>query len=121
MALMSIVDQHEFESDLSTVMTEVRVGVAEDYAKRKGRHWEILDTYCHKNRVDPFLLDVQDSVPSLKFFQKRLLNNRAAPSGQHIGSKTVSNYITSVSQRFTNMGVSDPRLSKFGKIDFCVS
>ena len=37
MALMSIEDRLEFESDLGLVEAEVRAGVNEDYAKKSGR------------------------------------------------------------------------------------
>ena len=39
MALMSIEDQLEFKSDLRVVKVEARVGVNEEYADQKDRHW----------------------------------------------------------------------------------
>ena len=41
MALMSIEDRLEFESDLCLVAVEVRAGVTEEYANRKKQHWDI--------------------------------------------------------------------------------
>ena len=58
MALMSIADGLEFESDLCAVKAEVRAGVTEDYSKRKDSYLKIWESYCHKTRVDPFLLNV---------------------------------------------------------------
>ena len=121
MALMSIEDRLEFESDLCACEAEVRAGVTEDYARRKDRHWEIWETYCSKTNLDPFLLNVDDPVPYLEIFAKRLRDGRIAPSGRQIRSQTVSDYLTSVGQRFTNLGADDPRLNKFGKIDFRLS
>ena len=68
MALMSIEDRLEFESDLCACEAEVRAGVTEDYARRKDRHWEIWETYCSKTNLGPFLLNVDDPVPYLEVF-----------------------------------------------------
>ena len=118
MAAMSIEDRNEFESDLRLVEAEVRSGVNEDYADRKDRHWIVWETYCAKTKLDPFLLDKEDPVPYLEVFGQRLRDGRLAPSGRQIRSATVSDYLTSVGQRFSNMGADDPRMNKYGKLDF---
>ena len=118
MAAMSIEDRNEFESDLRIVEAEVRSGVNEDYADRKDRHWIIWETYCAKTKLDPFLLDKEDPVPYLEVFGQRLRDGRLAPSGRQIRSATVSDYLTSVGQRFSNMGADDPRMNKYGRLDF---
>ena len=115
---MSIKDRLEFESDLGIVEAEVRAGVNEDYAKKKDRHWIIWETFCTKTNIDPFLIDVEDPLPYLKIYGRRLRDGRLAPSGRQIRSATVSDYLTSVGQRFASMGADDPRLNKYGKIDF---
>ena len=78
---MSIEDRLEFESDLGIVEAEVRAGVNEDYAKKKDRHWIIWETYCTKTNINPFLLNIEDPVPYLKVFGRRLRDGRIAPSG----------------------------------------
>ena len=72
MALMSVADRLEFESDLCLVEAEVRAGVNENYAKKKDRHWIIWETYCAKTNIDPFLIDVEDPLPYLKVYGTRL-------------------------------------------------
>ena len=79
MALMSIKDRLEFESDLGIVEAEVRAGVNEDYAKKKDRHWIIWETFCTKTNIDPFLIDIEDPLPYLKIFGRRLRDGRLAP------------------------------------------
>ena len=118
---MYLEDRVEFESDLRVVEAEVRAGVTEKYSKTKDSHWRIWETYCQKIRIDPFLIDIEDHIPILAVFQTRLRDGRIAPSGRQIRSQTVSDYLTSVGQKFTSMGAQDPRLNKFGKIDFRLS
>ena len=115
---MSLENRNEFESDLCIVQEEVRSGVTEKYAKAKEAHWEIWLTYCEKSHVDPFLISVANRVEILQVFARRLRDGRIAPSGRQIRSKSVSDYLTLVGQKFANMGSGDPRLNKYGKIDF---
>ena len=68
MALMSIADRLEFESDLGLVKAEVRAGVNEDYAKKKDRHWIIWEIYCTKTYIDPFLLNIEDPVTHIEIY-----------------------------------------------------
>ena len=82
MTLMSIADRLEFKSDLCAVEAEVRAKVTEDYSKRKDSHWKIWESYCHKTRVYPFLLEVENPVPILEIFQRILRNGRLVPSGR---------------------------------------
>ena len=118
---MSIEDQNEFKSDLRIVEAEVQTGVNEDYANQKDCHWIIWETYCAKTHLCPFLLNIKDPVPYLKIFGQQLRNGRLTPSSRQIRSATVSDYLTLVGQRFANMGSNDPRLNKYGKLDFCLS
>ena len=74
--------------------------------------------HCAKTHLDPFLLDIKDPVPYLEIFGQQLRNSRLAPSGQQIRSATFSDYLTLMGQRFTNMGADNPRLNKYGKLDF---
>ena len=118
MALMSIEDQLEFESNLCIVKAKVRAGVNEEYADRKDWHWDIWETYYAKTHLDPFLLNIKDPIPYLEIFGQRLRDSRLAPSGWQIRSATVSDYLTSVGQRFANLGADNPRLNKYGQLDF---
>ena len=77
MALMSIADRLEFKSDLCLVEAEVRVGVNEDYIKKKDRHWIIWETYCTKATIDPFLLNVEDPLPYLDPISKSMVEDYA--------------------------------------------
>ena len=93
----------EFESNLGLVKAEVRAGINEDYAKKKDRPWIIWETFCAKTNIDPFLIDIEDPLPYLKIFGRRLCNGQLAPSSCQIRSATVSDYLTSVGQRFTSI------------------
>ena len=118
MALISIEDRLEFESDLCLVTAEVKGGVPKEYANRKYQHWDIRETYYTKTHLNPFLLNISNPVPYLEILTKRLRNGRITPSSRQIRSQTVLDYLTSVVQRFTNLGSDNLRLNRFGKIVF---
>lgn len=121
MATMSTATRDEFKSDLRLIQEEVRSGVTQDYTKRKDRHWEIWLEYCDSCSIDPFLSSHSDPVPILQIFAQRFRDGRLAPSGKPVRSKTVSDALCSVGQKFAVLGSDDPRYNSYGKIDFRLS
>ena len=115
---MPIEDQLEFESDLCVVKAEVRGGVNEECSDRKDRYLIIWETYRSKTHLEPLFLNIKGPIPYLENFSQRLQDGWLAPSGRQIRSATVSDYLTSVGQRFANMDADNPRLNKYGKLDF---
>ena len=111
-------ERDDFLSDLGFVEEEVRSGVDPSYANKKDTHWDVWVEYCRKCCTDPFLHGTEDPIPYLQVFARRYHDGRVAPRGKPVKSKTVSDALCSVGQRFANLGSDDPRLNRFGKLEF---
>ncbi len=111
-------ERDDFLSDLGFVEEEVRSGVDPSYANKKDTHWDVWVEYCRKCCIDPFLHGTEDPIPYLQVFARRYHDGRVAPRGKPVKSKTVSDALCSVGQRFANLGADDPRLNRFGKLEF---
>jgi hypothetical protein len=111
----------KFESYLVIVQEAVRSGVTTAYSKRKDSHWELWNSYCEENCLDPFLRGTSDPIPFLQVFAAQYRDGSIAPSKNAVRSKTVSDAVRSVGQKFSCLGSSDPRYDIYGKIDFRLS
>jgi hypothetical protein len=121
MALMSSAARSKFESYLGIVKEEVRSGVTNAYTKRKDSHWTIWVEYCEQSHLDPFLRGTTDPIPFLQVFAAQYRDGSIAPSKKSVRSKTVSDAVRSVGQKFSGLGSTDPRYDVYGKIDFRLS
>ena len=121
MATLSPSTADVFQSDLGIVQKAIASGVTDAYAKKKDSHWALWITYCASLSLDPFLRHSKDPVPYLQVFGARYRDGRIAPRGNAVASKTVSDAIRSVGQRFASLGSKDPRYDSVGNIDFRIS
>ena len=112
---------HAFYADLSTVQTEMRSSVTEGYSKKKDAHWQCWFDFCVSQGLDPFLRGSTDPVPYLQVFGARYHDGRASPSRKRSRAHTVSDAIRSVGQKITRLGAPDPRLNRFGSLDYRLS
>lgn len=85
-------------------------------ANKKDTHWDVWVEYCQKCYIDPL-----DSIPYLQVFARRYHDGRVAPRGKPVKSKIVSDGLCSVGQRFANLSANNPRLNRFGKLEFCLA
>ena len=110
-----------FRTDLLTSKEAVAAGVTAAYSKKKDTHWNCWKEFCEDSGLDPFLLCTKDPIPYLQVFAVRYRDGRLAPGGKPVASKTVSDAVRSVGQRFSGMGAKDPRKDCDGEIDFRLS
>ena len=121
MALMPAEARTEFESYLVVVQEAVKSGVTKSYSNRKDSHWGLWESYCEKKHLDPFLRSTEDPIPFLQVFAAMYRDGTIAPSKNSVRSKTVSDAVRSVGQKFSGLGTTDPRYDVYGKIDFRLS
>ena len=77
------------------------------------RKWEI---FCRAHNMDTFLDKVQDPVPFLQMFTRRIRTGLLAHNGDPVRSCTAEAYLRAVGQTFANVGIRDPHLNKHGSI-----
>ena len=75
--------------------------------------------FCATTGVRADLRDVPgDPVPILLLFAHQYRTGRIAPSDRPVRSRTVEDAVRHVAQTFSRMGAMDPRLNRFGDLDF---
>ena len=73
--------------------------------------------YVTELSLDPLLQTVTDKVPFLQVFSRRIRSGTLSASTRAVKSRSVEEYLRSVSQTFLAMGHDDPRLSSNQRID----
>ena len=68
--------------------------------------------------IDPILKTVQDKIPVLQVFLRRVRTGRCAANQRQVRARTAEDYVRSVAQTFLAMGSADPRLDEGNKVDF---
>jgi hypothetical protein len=111
---------HAFHNDYRLVQEKVQAGVVSSRSNAASSHWDIWSTFCLSLAVDPLLSSILDPIVLLQVFTQRYCTGKIAPRGQPVQSRTVEDAIRSVDQTFSSMGTIDPRLTRQGKIDFCL-
>ena len=66
--------------------------------------------------MDTFLNKVQDLVPFLQIFTRRVRSGLLAHNGEPVRSRTAEAYLRAVGQTFANVGIEDPCLNKHESI-----
>ena len=99
----------------------IRSGVTNEYDKKKDKHWELWNTFCVLQSLDPFLRGTKDLVPYLQISGARYRDERIVPYGKPVGSGTVSDAMRSVGHMYTRVGTPDLRIGPDGKLDFRIS
>ena len=64
-----------------------------------------------------FINKVQDPVPFLQFFTRRVRSVLLTHNGEPLRSRTAEAYLLAVGQTVANVGIRDSRLKKHGSID----
>jgi len=118
MAVMHPSSADVFQSDLIACAEKVKAGVTKAYTRKKDCHWDAWHQYCLENSIDPFLRDSTDKIHYLQVFALRYRDGRISPSGKSVASKTESDAVHSVGQKFASMGAKDPRKDSNGGINF---
>ena len=78
------------------------------------RKWEI---FCRDHNIDTFLDKVQDPVPFLQIFTRRVRSGLLAHNGEPVRSRTAEAYLRAVGKTFNNVGNKYPLLNKHRSID----
>ena len=68
------------------------------------------------HNMDTFLDKVRDPVLFLQFFTPRVRSGLLAHKGEPVRSRTAEAYLRAVGQTFSNVGIGDSRLNKYGSI-----
>ena len=67
--------------------------------------------------MDTFLDKVQDPVPFIQIYTRRIRSGLLAHNGEPVRSRTAEAYLRVVGQTFANVGIGYPRLNKHRSID----
>ena len=67
---------------------------------------------------DPLLKAIEDKVPFLQVFSRRVRSGQLAANKSSVKSRTVEDYVRSIGQTYLAMGAQDPRLNTSGNMEF---
>ena len=68
----------------------------------------------------PDLKDIEDPIPFLQIFAKRIRAGLMSTQGQPIKKQSVEQYFRSIGQIFASVGADNPGHNQVEKIDFCL-
>jgi hypothetical protein len=81
-------------------------------------HWTVWTAFLESLQLgDPYLIDYASPVLLLQVFAKCLRTGKLAPSIFTFKSRSVENYVLSISQEIASLGTLDPRLLANGKLE----
>ena len=103
--------------DLLLVQEEIKKGVVPSRTRADERCFRKWEIFCRAHNIDTFLEIVQDPVPFLQIFTRRVRSGLLARNGEPVRSRTAEAYLQEVGQTFANVGIGDPYLNKHGSID----
>lgn len=93
-------------------------GVSTGRTAAANTHWKAWDSFTAELGLDPLLQAIEDKVPILQVFSRRVRTGELAANKAAVKSRTVEDYVRSIGQTYLAMGASDPRLNTSGNIDF---
>jgi len=93
-------------------------GISSGRATSTNTHWGQWKNFTTEMGLDPFLEAVEDKIPVLQVFGRRVRIGELAARKNSVKSRSVEDYLRSVGQAFLNVGKQDPRLNSSGKLDF---
>ena len=96
----------------------MQAGVSTGRTTSANTHWKAWDSFTADLGIDPVLQAIEDKVPFLQVFSRRVRTGELAANKAAVKSRTVEDYVRSVGQTYLAMGASDPRLNTSGNIDF---
>ena len=93
-------------------------GVSSGRTASANTHWKAWDSFTTELGLDPLLQAIEDKVPIIQVFGRRVRTGELAANKSAVKSRTVEDYVRSIGQAYLAMGASDPRLNSSGNIDF---
>ena len=96
----------------------MQAGVSSGRATSTNTHWNIWNAYTTQLGFDPLLKAIEDKVPFLQVFSRRVRTGQLAANKTTVKSRTVEDYVRSVGQTYLAMGAQDPRLNTSGNMEF---
>jgi hypothetical protein len=81
-----------------------------------GSHWSIWASFLGSLHIDdPHLIDFPDPIPLLQVFAEHLRSGHLTPSHDPIRSRSVEDYVGSISQEIASLSAHDPQMMVNGK------
>ena len=99
-----------FRRDFRLAQKDVQSGVSTGRARSACTHWRQWRIFTDSLAIDPFLETIDDKVPLLQVFARRLRTGELSPSRNSLRSRSVEDYVRSIGQTFLQLGLNDPRL-----------
>ena len=99
-----------FRSDFRLAQQDVKSGISTGRARSANSHWKIWQEFTDGLALDPFLETIEDKVPVLQVFARRLRTGVLSPSKHSLRARSVEDYVRSIGQAFRELGLNDPRL-----------
>jgi hypothetical protein len=104
---------------MRTVAQTLRASVTPHRQQSATSAWTLWTRFCTASGIRPDLRDLPgDPVPVLQLFALRYRTGRIAPSGRPVRARTVEDALRHVAQALAGMGAPDPRLNRFGDLDY---
>ena len=95
-------------------------GVVPTRSKSRSATWILWADYCTTHSIDPFLTNVEDSLPILQVFAQRYRTGALAPNQKPVKSRTVEAALRAVGQTLASVGADDPRYDRHGNVHFVI-
>ncbi len=115
---MSPGSRDAFRADLCLVQTTTAAGVSKPRGKAALTAWNRWTAFCNSLELDPLLPTHNDPIPILQVFAHRYRTGQLSSSGRPVRARTVEDRVRQIGQAFSGMGAPDPRLNRFGTLDF---
>ena len=114
---MDPVETDRFRRDWRLAQQDVKAGVSSGRSKAADGHWRQWTTFTNQLAIDPLLEALDDKVPILQVFARRLRTGELSPSKHSLRARSVEDYVRSIGQTFIELGLNDPRLGPDLKMD----
>lgn len=114
---MDPVTAGSFRRDFGLAQKDVQTGVSSGRASASNSHWNKWTNYVRELALDPLLEAIQDKIPFLQVFGRRIRTGALSASQRPVKSRQVEDYLRTIGQTFMAMGHEDPRLGKNLQLD----
>lgn len=97
--------------DIGSIQTAMFSSVTTGRSTMASTYASLWSTFCEQHHLDPYLSSSPDPIPWLQVFACQVRDGRFSASGNSVRSSTVADALHFVSQTFTLLGKTDPRLA----------
>ena len=111
MATVPAARRDAFGSDLRATQEMFRQRVIPKTQADRRTTWTVWTNFCAEHGQDPWLTNVEDQLSYFLVFGLRYRRGQISKSGRAVRSSRVEEALRAVGERFSELGLSDPRIT----------